>query len=217
LVNFHFDALNEKLGNRLRTLELPSLTGQGARRIAKELEEASIDANPNDKYWTRWPFSYQSTWITFSSMADHLNIILGSLEGPPSTPYSGGLFHFIIYVGPDYPFLPPIFLAVTKIYHPNISSTGEICVDAIKEEWRPNMSLRSTLVSIASILDDPGLDDPLVPEVAETYLRDRSTYDENARLYTQKYANPDYLSTDDGLERCYQMCVEITGKKHRQP
>ncbi|ORY03421.1 ubiquitin-conjugating enzyme-like protein, partial [Clohesyomyces aquaticus] len=121
-------------------------------------------------------------------MADHLNLILGSLEGPPSTPYSGGLFHFIIYIPERYPNAPPKFMATTKIYHPNISPTGEICIDIVNERWTPVWNLQTILVAISSILDDPGLDDPLVPEVAEMYLRDRSTYDENARLYTQRYA-----------------------------
>jgi hypothetical protein len=39
-----------------------------------------------------------------------------------------------------------------------------------------------------SILTDPGLEDPLVPEIAVTYLTDRKHYNEDAELYTRKYA-----------------------------
>jgi ubiquitin-protein ligase len=208
LQSFRFDTLNDKFGDRLRALDLPSLSGYPAKRLRKELKQASMDFNPDHECWSRWSIPHRPTWLTIHSIADHLNLILGSLEGPPSTPYAGGLFHFIIYVRPGYPLRGPKFLAVTKIYHPNISSTGEICVDTVNEAWNPHYDPRFGLTSIASILDDPGLDDPLVPEVAETYLRDRSTYDKNARLYTQKYASPDYLFTDDGLERCFQMCLK---------
>lgn len=44
------------------------------------------------------------------------------------------------------------------------------------------------LVAICSILSDPNVNDPLVPEIAAQYLQDRTTYEHNARLYTQKYA-----------------------------
>jgi ubiquitin-conjugating enzyme E2 D/E len=209
LQSFRLDVVNEKLGDRLGAIELPFFSGHGLRRLRKELVMASRDVNPNHEQVLGFPHQ----WVTIHSMADHINLILGSLEGPPSTPYAGGLFHFAIYVGVDYPFRPPRFLAVTKIYHPNISSTGEICMDTVKESWGAYATLVLALVSISSILDDLGLDDPLVPEVAEMYLRDRSTYDENARLYTQRYASPDYLFTDDGLERCLQMCLKVTGKE----
>jgi len=199
LQSFRFDAVNERLGDRLRALELPSISGNSLKRVRKELSDPR-NFNPG--------FPHQ--WVTYHPITDHLNLMLGSLEGTPSTPYTGGLFHFIIYVTPGYPFQPPKCLAVTKIYHPNINSAGEICVDLLKDQWAPFCPFTGLLISIASILDDPGLDDPLVPEVAETYVRDRSTYDENARLYTQRYASPDYLFTDAGLERFFQVCLKAT-------
>jgi ubiquitin-protein ligase len=187
LQSFRLDVLNEKLGDRLRALALPSISGHPARRLRRELKDASRDFNPDHEHWTRGPFPRSSLYgwtIPFH------HFYQGALSFPSSE-----------------------FLAVTKIYHPNISSTGEICVSTIKEAWGPYHILRSALMSIGSVLDDPGLDDPLVPEVAETYLRDRSTYDENARLYTQRYGNPDYLFTDDGLERCFQTCLRAIGKE----
>jgi hypothetical protein len=39
-----------------------------------------------------------------------------------------------------------------------------------------------------SILDDPGIEEPLVPEIAELFLRDKVLYQHNARSYTERYA-----------------------------
>ena len=44
------------------------------------------------------------------------------------------------------------------------------------------------LLSISSLLTDPNPDDPLVPEIANTYKTDRVKYDATAREWTRKYA-----------------------------
>lgn len=117
---------------------------------------------------------------------DHL---LAGIEGPPDTPYEGGVFW--IEIRPpfrQYPFKPPIVQFLTRIYHPNIDSRGKICLDILEDQWHAGHTIRSLLISVCSLLDDPGLNDPLVPEIAETYCQDYSLYCENAKTYTARYA-----------------------------
>ena len=45
------------------------------------------------------------------------------------------------------------------------------------------------LLSICSLLMDPNADDPLVPEIAELYKRDRAKYEAEARKHTKKHAS----------------------------
>jgi hypothetical protein len=56
------------------------------------------------------------------------------------------------------------------------------------ECWSPGISLEGLVISIISMLDDPTVEDPLVPEIAATYIQDREQYNQNARAYTQRYA-----------------------------
>ncbi|KAH0888914.1 hypothetical protein HID58_051343 [Brassica napus] len=111
-----------------------------------------------------------------------------TIMGPTDSPFSGGVFLVSIHFPPDYPFKPPKVSFRTKVYHPNINSNGSICLDILKEQWSPALTISKVLLSICSLLTDPNPDDPLVPEIAHTYKTDRVKYESTARSWTQKYA-----------------------------
>tara|TARA_B100000902_G_C27321085_1_gene924522 strand:+ start:6629 stop:7081 length:453 start_codon:yes stop_codon:yes gene_type:complete len=114
-----------------------------------------------------------------------------TLMGPEGTPYYGGVFNLRIDFPQDYPFKPPRVVFVTRIYHCNIRSDGAICLDILKDQWSPALTISKVLLSICSLLDEPNPDDPLVPEIAELLKRDPGAHDERARNYTAIYANGD--------------------------
>eukprot|EP01011_Urceolus_sp_BLP5_P005214 TRINITY_DN512_c0_g1_i1.p1 TRINITY_DN512_c0_g1~~TRINITY_DN512_c0_g1_i1.p1 ORF type:complete len:149 (+),score=25.73 TRINITY_DN512_c0_g1_i1:67-513(+) len=111
-----------------------------------------------------------------------------TIMGPEGSPYSGGLFFLNIHFPTDYPFKPPKVQFTTKIYHPNINSNGGICLDILKDQWSPALTISKVLLSICSLLTDPNPDDPLVPEIAQTYKKDRKKFNETAAQWTRKYA-----------------------------
>jgi ubiquitin-conjugating enzyme (huntingtin interacting protein 2) len=85
----------------------------------------------------------------------------GYLKGPHETPYEGGTFIVDIKIPPDYPYKPPKMQFDTKIWHPNVSSqTGVICLDILKEEWSPALTIRTALLSLQALLCNPEPDDP---------------------------------------------------------
>jgi len=61
--------------------------------------------------------------------------------GPGDSPYSGGVFFLAIHFPTDYPFKPPKVNFTTRIYHPNINSNGSICLDILRDQWSPALTI----------------------------------------------------------------------------
>ena len=119
---------------------------------------------------------------------DDLSMWAAQIVGPVGTPYEGGLFELSIRFPPSYPFVPPSIKFTTRIYHCNISSSGEICLDILKENWSPALTICKVLLSICSLFSEPNPADPLVPDIADLYREDRARHDELARQYTETFA-----------------------------
>ena len=142
-------------------------------RLTKELKDikndppANCSAGPNGENMFEW----------------HATIL-----GPEGTPYHGGIFFLKVNFPSDYPFQPPKVRFETKIYHCNINSNGGICLDILKGQWSPALTVSKILLSISSLLAEPNPDDPLVPEIAKLYKKDKCKHDMNARGFTMKHA-----------------------------
>lgn len=79
----------------------------------------------------------------------------------------------------------------TKIWHPNISSvTGAICLDILKNEWTPALTIRTALISLQALMCNPVPEDPQDAQVANQYKSDIKLFNETAKAWTDEYANP---------------------------
>jgi len=157
------------------------------KRIKKELEDLKRDPPAQ---------------CSAGPVGDDLFHWQATIMGPPDSPYQGGVFFLTIHFPTDYPFKPPKVAFTTRIYHPNINSNGSICLDILRSQWSPALTISKVLLSICSLLCDPNPDDPLVPEIARIYKTDREKYNELAREWTRKYAMwwlPPPLVTSDHL------------------
>uniref|UniRef100_A0A452UWF0 E2 ubiquitin-conjugating enzyme n=1 Tax=Ursus maritimus TaxID=29073 RepID=A0A452UWF0_URSMA len=146
--------------------------GSGRGRSRLPTEEADVGLDPT----------------TAGPKGDNIYEWRSTILGPPGSVYEGGVFFLDITFSPDYPFKPPKVTFRTRIYHCNINSQGVICLDILKDNWSPALTISKVLLSICSLLTDCNPADPLVGSIATQYMTNRAEHDRMARQWTKRYA-----------------------------
>jgi len=122
----------------------------------------------------------------------HVQLVI---KGPSGTPYEGGYFDFRVFMTPEFPSKPPIVNLRTKIYHPNISGRGNICLNILKDTtdkvdgWSPTISLKNLAISLLSLLEEPNIEDPLNINVTNVFKSDIEKAKTTAKEWTAMYAS----------------------------
>uniref|UniRef100_A0A8I3WV42 E2 ubiquitin-conjugating enzyme n=1 Tax=Callithrix jacchus TaxID=9483 RepID=A0A8I3WV42_CALJA len=131
-------ATQQKKNTKLSSKTTAKLS-TSAKRIQKELAEITLDPPPN---------------CSAGPKGDNIYEWRSTILGPPGSVYEGGVFFLDITFSSDYPFKPPKVTFRTRIYHCNINSQGVICLDILKDNWSPALTISKVLLSICSLLTD---------------------------------------------------------------
>ncbi|KAM7105555.1 NEDD8-conjugating enzyme UBE2F isoform 5-T5 [Molossus nigricans] len=109
--------------------------------------------------------------------------------------YQGGKFQFETEVPDAYNMVPPKVRCLTRMWHPNITETGEICLSLLREHsidgtgWAPTRTLKDVVWGLNSLFTDLlNFDDPLNLEAAEHHLRDKEDFRSKVEDYIKRYA-----------------------------
>jgi len=78
----------------------------------------------------------------------------------------------------------------TKIFHPNVSSAGEICVNTLKKDWKSSYGIGHILVTVKCLLIYPNPESALDEEAGKLLLEDYDGYSSRAKLITSVHATP---------------------------
>lgn len=127
--------------------------------------------------------------VRFISNPDDITDIQADIDGPVGTPYERGVFRCVLKLDNNFPVQPPKGYFLTKIFHPNISSHGEICVNTLKKDWDVNkFSLSNIFKVISCLLIVPFPESSLNEEAGRMFMEDYGEYARIAKLYTQVHA-----------------------------
>jgi ubiquitin-conjugating enzyme E2 S len=106
------------------------------------------------------------------------------MEGPADTPYVGKFFLLRFTFGPDFPTTPPNARFLTKVYHPNVDpTTGAICVNTLKRDWKPEHTMKHCLAVIRCLLLEPFPESSLNEDAGKLFMESYAEYCKRARLH----------------------------------
>jgi ubiquitin-conjugating enzyme E2 M len=93
----------------------------------------------------------------FPDPDDTLNFTL-TIE-PDEGMYKGGRFHFTFAIPQSFPHEAPKVKCTQKIYHPNIDLEGNVCLNILREDWKPVLNLQAVIVGlqVSALLSGNGI------------------------------------------------------------
>merc|ERR1712119_35489 len=100
----------------------------------------------------------------------------------------GGQFRVKLVLSKDFPASPPKGFFLTKIFHPNVGGNGEICVNTLKKDWKPDLGIKHILLTVKCLLIVPNPESALNEEAGKLLLERYDDYCSRAKLFTEIHA-----------------------------
>eukprot|EP00003_Mantamonas_plastica_P018607 TRINITY_DN303_c0_g1_i6.p1 TRINITY_DN303_c0_g1~~TRINITY_DN303_c0_g1_i6.p1 ORF type:complete len:253 (+),score=72.72 TRINITY_DN303_c0_g1_i6:423-1181(+) len=125
---------------------------------------------------------------------EDMSEIYATIDGPMDTPFEGGQFKMKLTLGSDFPSAPPKGFFQTKIFHPNVSTQGEICINTLKKDWKPELGLTHVFLTVKCLLINPNPESALNEDAGRLFMEDYEEYAKVAALWTSVHAQPSKLS-----------------------
>ncbi|EGD72467.1 ubiquitin-conjugating enzyme [Salpingoeca rosetta] len=136
-----------------------------------------------------------------------------ALFGPPDTPYAGGYFKARLDFPDTYPFNPPNMRFTSRIWHPNVFPNGNICISILhspgtdhlsgerpEERWNPTQTVRTILLSVISILNEPNTSSPANVDANVSFLKyKRGESDDYLQRVKHDVQASQRLAKEDGV------------------
>jgi len=178
-----------------------NLSPQTIRQVIKEMHEISLNSPEGIKLQ-----------INDADVTD----IQAYIQGPEGTPYAGGIFRVKLLLAKDFPATPPKAFFVTRIFHPNVAANGEICVNTLKRDWKPDLGIKHILLTIKCLLIVPNAESALNEEAGKMLLERYDDYSQRAKMMTEIHALPPKTTDmEDGgpLSKKHAIDKKIQDKK----
>ena len=141
----------------------------GEMRLAKDISELTLGP---------------TVQIEFPDGKDNLLHFLVTIK-PDEGYYKGGKFVFTFNVPGVYPHEPPKVKCTQKVYHPNLDYDGNVCLNILREDWKPVLSISSCIYGLVHLFMDPNPDDPLNKDAARDLTENQRQFELNVKRSMQ--------------------------------
>jgi len=134
--------------------------------------------------------------------------------GPPETIYEGGYFKCRLAFPKDYPMSPPEMRFTCGLWHPNVYPDGKVCISILhppgedassgerpEERWNPAQSVRTILLSVISLLNEPNISSPANVDASVAYRKWKEGSDDTfQRRVAAAVAESKIVALDEGVD-----------------
>ena len=93
--------------------------------------------------------------------------------------WAGGRFQFSISIPANYPHEAPKVHCDTKSYHPNLDLEGNVCLNILREEWKPILSVSAVVHGLQFLFLEPNPEDRLNKAAAEVMQQNPTQFKRN--------------------------------------
>ncbi|XP_014211713.1 ubiquitin-conjugating enzyme E2 S [Copidosoma floridanum] len=176
---------NDQISCAISNVE--NLAPQIIRQITREISELQL---------------YPAEGIQILINEEDITDIKAIIEGPAGTPYYGGSFKIKVSLSKDYPQSPPKAFFLTKIFHPNVAKTGEICVNTLKKDWKSDLGINHILLTVKCLLIMPNAESALNEEAGKLLLEHYNDYFDRAKMMTEIHAQKLPKSSKTAADGC---------------
>lgn len=108
---------------------------------------------------------------------------------PDSGYWIGAKYRFTFTIPALYPHEPPKVVCNTKIYHPNIDLAGAVCLNILREDWKPVLDINAVIYGLVYLFYEPYPEDPLNREAAELFISDKQQFARIVKRTLQGYSH----------------------------
>lgn len=106
--------------------------------------------------------------------------------------YKDGIFNFECVIPKEYPNAAPEFRCLEKIYHPNIDVNGSVCLNILRNDWKPTLTLQLIFAGILHLFLHPNPNDPLNKIAAN----DLSKFPDKFKFHVREAMEGGYVSNE---------------------
>lgn len=154
-----------------------SLLGIGGKQIKGGVKKAGKKRNPGEIRIQKDIADLdggKAAQVDFPNPNDLTNFIV--TVTPDSGYWLGAKYTFSFVIPALYPHEAPKVTCKTKIYHPNINLEGNVCLNILREDWKPVLDINAVIYGLIYLFYEPNPDDPLNREAADLFRNNRNEF-----------------------------------------
>ncbi|CAI9116682.1 OLC1v1017895C3 [Oldenlandia corymbosa var. corymbosa] len=68
-----------------------------------------------------------------------------------------------------------------QVYHPNIDLEGNVCLNILREDWKPVLNINTIIYGLFHLFTEPNHEDPLNPDAAAVLRDNPKLFESNVR------------------------------------